>query len=205
MTRTKVPTNGKQTAGQETVLTHGGRSNAGDFINPPIVRGSTVLHANVADMKERSRRYRSDEPGPVNYGLYGTPTHHAFLELLCQLEGGYRSWAVPSGLTACTMTLLSYLHAGDHVLISDAAYGPTRRFCIDMLPRYGIQYSFYAPTIGTELDAHFRPNTRLLWLESPGSLTFEMQDVPLLSRLARARGVTTVIDNTWARRFTFSR
>ena len=94
-------TSGKQPSAvrQETMLTHGGRSElAGDFINPPIVRGSTVLHANVADMKERSRRYRSAEPGPVNYGMYGTATHHALFELLSELEGGYRSWAVPSGI-----------------------------------------------------------------------------------------------------------
>jgi cysteine-S-conjugate beta-lyase len=184
----------------ETLLTHGGRpAVAGhDFINPPIVRGSTVLHASVADMKERSRRYRSAEPGPVNYGMYGTVTHHAFLELLSELEGGYKSWAVPSGLAACTMTMLAFLRAGDHVLVPDAAYGPTRRFCIDMLPRYGVQHSFYSPTIGRDLEAQFRSNTRLLWLESPGSLTFEMPDVPLLAQLARARGVTSVIDNTWA-------
>ena len=181
------------------MLTHGGRSEvAGDFINPPIVRGSTVLHANVADMKERSRRYRSAEPGPVNYGMYGTATHHALFELLSELEGGYRSWAVPSGLAACTLAMLAYLRAGDHVLVPDAAYGPTRRFCLEILPRYGVQCSFYAPTAGRELEAHFRSTTRVLWLESPGSLTFEMQDVPLLAGLARARGVTTVADNTWA-------
>ena len=194
------PAGGTQPPLQDTLLTHGGRprSSEHDFINPPIVRGSTVLHASVADMKERSRRYRNNEPGPVNYGIYGTATHHAFLELLSELEGGYRSWAVPSGLAACTLAMLAYLRAGDHILVPDAAYGPTRRFCLDMLPRYGVQCSFYAPTIGRELDAQFRSNTRVLWLESPGSLTFEMQDVPLLAALARARGVTTVMDNTWA-------
>lgn len=184
----------------ETRLAHGGKAAiAGhDFVNPPIVRGSTVLHANVADLKERSRRYRHDEPGAVNYGLYGTPTHHALYELLTELEGGYRSWAVPSGLAACTIAMLAFVRAGDHVLVSDAAYGPTRRFCIEMLPRYGVQCSLYSPLAGRELEASFRPNTRLLWLESPGSLTFEMQDVPTLVELARSRGVVTAIDNTWA-------
>ena len=184
----------------ETLLTHGGKaSTAGhDFVNPPIVRGSTVLHANVADMKERSRRYRTDEPGAVNYGLYGTPTHHALYELLTELEGGYRSWAVPSGLAACSIAMLAFVRTGDHVLVSDSAYGPTRRFCIEMLPRYGVQSTFYSPTAGRDLDTLFRPNTRLLWLESPGSLTFEMQDVPALAEMARSRGVLTAIDNTWA-------
>lgn len=191
---------GKREGRLETRLAHGGKAKiAGhDFVNPPIVRGSTVLHANVADLKERSRRYRNDEPGAVNYGLYGTPTHHALYELLSELEGGYRSWAVPSGLAACTIAMLAYVRAGDHVLVSDSAYGPTRRFCIEMLPRYGVQCSFYAPAAGRELEAQFRPNTRLLWLESPGSLTFEMQDVPALAELARSREVVTGIDNTWA-------
>ncbi|HYM47053.1 MAG TPA: cystathionine beta-lyase, partial [Burkholderiaceae bacterium] len=184
----------------ETRLAQGGKTAvpSHDFVNPPIVRGSTVLHASVADMKERSRRYRTDEPGAVNYGLYGTPTHHALFELLSELEGGYRSWAVPSGLAACTIAMLAFARAGDHVLVSDAAYGPTRRFCIEMLPRYGVQCSFYAPAAGRELAAQFRPNTRLLWLETPGSLTFEVQDVPALAELARARGVMTILDNTWA-------
>ena len=146
--------NGKR----ETRLAHGGKAAiAGhDFVNPPIVRGSTVLHASVADMKERSRRYRTDEPGAVNYGMYGTPTHHALFELLSELEGGHRSWAVPSGLAACTITMLAFVRAGDHVLVSDAAYGPTRRFCIEMLPRYGVQCSFYAPVAGRELEDQFR-------------------------------------------------
>ncbi len=185
---------------RDTRLTHGGRASAADhdFVNPPIVRGSTVLHSSVADMRERSRRYRSDEPGPVNYGLYGTATHYALFDLLSELEGGYRSWAVPSGLTACTMTMLAFVRAGDHVLVTDSAYGPTRRFCIDMLPRYGVQCSFYAPTAGEELESMFRPDTKVLWLETPGSLTFEMQDVPRLAALAHARGVVTVADNTWA-------
>ena len=184
----------------DTRLTHGGKASVAghDFVNPPIVRGSTVLHASVADMKERSRRYRSGEPGPVNYGIYGTPTHHALFDLLSELEGAHRSWAVPSGLTACTIAMLAFVRAGDHVLVTDAAYGPTRRFCIDMLPRYGVECTFYPPTAGAELESMFRPNTRLLWMESPGSLTFEMQDVPLLTELARTRGVVTVVDSTWA-------
>ena len=184
----------------ETLLTHGGKAAiAGhDFVNPPIVRGSTVLHASVADLKERSRRYRTDEPGAVNYGLYGTPTHHALYELLTELESGYRSWAVPSGLAACSIAMLAFVRTGDHVLVPDSAYGPTRRFCIEMLPRYGVQCTFYSPTSGRDLETLFRPTTRLLWLESPGSLTFEMQDVPALAEMARRRGVLTAIDNTWA-------
>ena len=184
----------------ETLLAHGGKARieGHDFVNPPIVRGSTVLHASVADLKERSRRYRTDEPGAVNYGLYGTPTHHALYELLTELESGYRSWAVSSGLAACSIAMLAFVRMGDHVLVSDSAYGPMRRFCIEMLPRYGVQCTFYSPTAGRDLETLFRATTRVLWLESPGSLTFETQDVPALAEMARSRGVLTAIDNTWA-------
>ena len=170
-----------------------------DFVNPPLVRGSTVLHAGVADMKARiARRNAGEDDAPVAYGIYGTPTHHAFYDALTELEGGYRSWAMPSGLTACTMAILAYVAAGDHVLVPDSVYWPTRRFCRDTLVRYGVETTFYDPRAGRELEQLFRPATRVLFLESPGSLTFEMQDVPLLAQIARAHDAVSVIDNTWA-------
>jgi cystathionine beta-lyase len=177
-----------------------------DYVNPPLVRGSTVLHDDVADMRRRVERRNAGEDGeggsPAAYGIYGTPTHLAFYRALTALEGGYRSWAFPSGLTACTMAILAYVRQGDHVLIPDSVYGPTRRFALQTLPRYGVQASLYDPRIGeqgrTAVEALFRPNTRLLFLESPGSLTFEMQDVPLLAAVARSRDAVSVIDNTWA-------
>lgn len=178
-----------------------GRDAPGDpgFVNPPLVRGSTVLHADVADMRERARRYKTgDDTGPVSYGRYGTATHDAFLEVLTELEGGHHSWALPSGLSACTIAVLAFVRQGDHVLITDSAYGPTRDFCQSTLPRYGIETTFYDPCIGAAIEELFRPNTRLLFLESPGSLTFEVQDVPLLARIARQRNAVCVIDNTWA-------
>jgi cysteine-S-conjugate beta-lyase len=177
-----------------------------DFVSPPLVRGSTVLHDDVADMRDRVRRRNAGEDGeggtPVAYGIYGTPTHLAFYQALTALEGGYRSSAFPSGLTACAMAILAHVQQGDHVLVPDSVYGPTRRFARDTLPRYGVQASFYDPRIGEQggaaVEALFRPNTRLIFLESPGSLTFEMQDVPLLASVARACGAISVIDNTWA-------
>jgi cystathionine beta-lyase len=189
-----------------TLLTHLGRDrDAGfGFVNPPLVRGSTVLHDDVADMRERVRRRNAGEDceagTPAAYGLYGTPTHLAFYRALTALEGGHRSWALPSGLTACTMAILAYVQHGDHVLVPDSVYGPTRRFARETLPRYGVEASFYDPRVGKRpaAEALFRPNTRLLFLESPGSLTFEMQDVPLLAAVARERGAISVIDNTWA-------
>jgi len=183
----------------ETRLTTLGRGSADGFVNPPLVRGSTVLHASVDDMQARVRRRAGgDDSMPVAYGIYGTATHHAFCDALTALEGGYRSWAVPSGLAACTIALLAYLKQGDHVLVPDSVYSPTRRFCRDTLARYGIESTFYTPRIGAEIERQFRPNTRLLFMESPGSLTFEVQDVPLLAAIARRRRAISVIDNTWA-------
>ncbi len=170
-----------------------------DFVNPPLTRGSTVLHDTVADMRERVRRRNAgDDDGPVAYGIYGTPTHQAFYDALTELEGGHRSWAMPSGLTACAVAVLAYVKQGDHVLVPDSVYWPTRRFCRDTLVRYGVTTTFYDPCIGAELERLFMPTTRVLFLESPGSLTFEMQDVPLLAKIARAHDAISVIDNTWA-------
>jgi cystathionine beta-lyase len=169
------------------------------FVNPPVVRGSTVLHADLRQMRHRTRRgAEGEDRGPVTYGIFGTPTHDAFLEAMTRLEGGHRSWALPSGLAACTCAVLAFVRSGDHVLVPDSAYGPTRAFCRDALARYGVQCSFYDPRAGAALAAQFRPDTKLLFLESPGSLTFEIQDVPALAELARARGAVSVMDNTWA-------
>jgi cystathionine beta-lyase len=185
----------------ETRLITLGRDGAhsSGFVNPPLVRGSTVLHPSMDEMRERVRRRAGgDDSMPVAYGIYGTPTHHAFCDALTALEGGYRSWALPSGLAACTIAVLAYVRQGDHVLVPDSVYSPTRRFCRDTLARYGVEATFYAPRSGAEIEQQFRRNTRLLFMESPGSLTFEVQDVPLLAAIARRRGAVSVIDNTWA-------
>ena len=184
-----------------TRLVTGGRdhSRSSGFVNPPLVRGSTVLHDSVADMRERVRRRSAgDDSAPVAYGIYGSPTHHAFLEALTELEHGHRSWAFPSGLAACTIPILAYVRQGDHVLVPDSVYWPTRRFCRDTLVRYGVETTFYDPRAGEDLQALFRPTTRVLFLESPGSHTFEVQDVPLLAAIARRNGAVSIIDNTWA-------
>ena len=185
---------------KNTRLVTGGRDRETfDLVNPPLTRGSTVLHASVADMRERVRRRNAGDDGaPVAYGIYGTPTHQAFHEALTELEGGHRSWALPSGLAACTMAILAFVQAGDHVLVPDSVYAPTRRFCRETLARYGVTATFYDPCVGDDLERLFTPTTRVLFLESPGSLTFEMQDVPRLARIARAFDAMSVIDNTWA-------
>jgi cysteine-S-conjugate beta-lyase len=174
-------------------------SHSFDFVNPPLVRGSTVLHKSMADMRERVRRRNAgDDAMPVAYGIYGTPTHHAFYDAMSQLEGGAHSWATPSGLTACTMSILAYVMAGDHVLVPDSVYWPTRRFCRDTLPRYGVETTFYDPSMGAEIETLFRRTTRVIVVESPGSHTFEMQDIPLIASIAHGREAFCVADNTWA-------
>ncbi len=176
----------------------GGPDDAG-FVNPPVQRGSTVLHDSVADMRERVQRTQAgDDSGPVTYGIHGTPTHRAFLDALTALEGGHRSWALPSGLSACTTAILAFVGQGDHILVPDAVYGPTRAFCARTLARFGVTAEFYDPRAGAQIAVQLRPNTRLVFLESPGSLTFEVQDIVAISAAARARGAVTVVDNTWA-------
>ena len=183
-----------------TTLVTGGRdrSKSFDFVNPPLVRGSTVLHDSVADMKARVQARLAGNDDVSTYGVYGTPTHHAFYAALNALEGGYRSWALPSGLAACTMSLLAFVRAGDHVLVPDSVYWPTRRFGRHTLARFGVDVTFYDPCIGDGLEGLFRPTTRVLFMESPGSLTFEMQDVPRLAAIARRHDAFSVVDNTWA-------
>ncbi len=186
---------------RETRLTTLGRDSAdgSGFVNPPLVRGSTVLHPSVDEMRERARRRAAGEDSsPVAYGLFGTPTHHAFCDALTALEGGFRSWALPSGLSACAIAILAYVQKGDHVLVPDSVYSPTRHFCRQTLARYGIETTFYPPCIGETIETLFRANTQVLFMESPGSLTFEVQDVPLLAQIARRHGAVSVIDNTWA-------
>jgi cysteine-S-conjugate beta-lyase len=182
-----------------TQLVTGGRERETfEFVNPPIVRGSTVLHPTVADMKARIATRNAGADEPITYGIYGGPTQQAFYDALNTLEGGHRSWALPSGLTACAIALQAFVRSGDHVLVPDSVYWPVRRFCNDTLARFGVRTTYYDPGIGAEIERLFTPSTKVLWLESPGSHTFEMQDVPLLASIARARGAFSVIDNTWA-------
>lgn len=183
----------------DSTLTTAGRDRETfEFVNPPIVRGSTVLHDSVADMKTRIAARNAGADEPITYGIYGGPTHQAFYDALNALEGGHRSWALPSGLTACTIAIQAFVQSGDHVLVPDSVYWPVRRFCRDTLARFGVSTTFYDPCIGADIERLFTPTTRVLWLEAPGSHTFEMQDVPLLASIAAARGAISAIDNTWA-------
>ncbi|HFD16683.1 MAG TPA: cystathionine beta-lyase [Rhodospirillales bacterium] len=161
------------------------------FVNPPVYRGSTVLFPTVEAM-ERARA-----AGESTYGRSGTPTSRALADSIAELEGGYGCILTASGKAACNLTLAALLQAGDHLLMVDSVYGPTRRFCDRTLARFGVETTYYDPRIGAGIRALFRPETRLVFMESPGSLTFEVQDVPAIAAAARERGITTAIDATW--------
>lgn len=169
------------------------------IVNPPVYHASTITHATVAELEHAARTPYEG----VRYGLRGTPTTFALEDAVTELEGGYRSIAVCSGLAAVTASLTAFLKSGDRVLMCDNVYDPARSFCDGNLKRYGIETHYYDPMIGDGIADLIDERTRVIFLESPGSLTFEVQDVPAIVAAAKARGVITIIDNTWAAGFYF--
>jgi cysteine-S-conjugate beta-lyase len=179
----------------DTILTHAGctpGTNHG-IVNPPVYHASTVLFPTVEALEDSGHSFDG-----VRYGRIGTPTSQAFETAIAELEGGYKAVATPSGLAAITTALLAFVSAGDHILLSDSVYGPNRLFCTDMLTRMGVDTEFYDPLIGAGISRLMRPNTRVVFVESPGSLTFEIQDVPAIAAAAKEAGAVVMIDNTWA-------
>jgi cysteine-S-conjugate beta-lyase len=162
------------------------------FVNPPVYHASTVLYPTAEDFAARRGRYQ--------YGRRGTPTTEALESALQELEGPQCAGVVlvPSGLAAISSALLSVVKAGDHLLVTDSAYEPTRKYCDQILTRLGVTTTYYDPLIGEAIAELFRPNTRAVYLESPGSLSFEMQDVGAIAKVAHAKGASVLIDNTWA-------
>ncbi len=167
----------------------------GSVVNPPIWRASTILYECVADLETRG----SDSHDKLFYGRRGTPTVWALAEALTALEPGAAGTLLyPSGVAAIAAGMLALLAPGDHVLMTDSAYEPTRSLCDGLLRRMGVRTSYYDPLVGAGIGALIEPATRLIFLESPGSLTFEMQDIPAIVAVARAHGIVTMLDNTWA-------
>lgn len=188
----KLPPSEFARLGERTRLVLAGRdpSDTYGFVNPPIVRGSTVIYPNTEDFLARKARY--------TYGTAGNPTLDALEAAANTIEGGAGVVVTPSGLLACTLPFLAFLSAGDHVLVTDSVYRPTRNFCDSMLTRLGVEVTYYDPLVGDGIAALFKPNTRAVWTEAPGSQTFEMQDIPAIAKAARERGILTMMDNTWA-------
>jgi cystathionine beta-lyase len=179
-----------------TKLTHSGNRPADNhgIVNPPVYHASTVLFPTVADLRARSK----DKYHGVYYGRYGTPTTFALEQAVADLEGADHAVALPSGLAAVTGALFAFLKTGDHVLMVDNVYEPTRALCDQQLARLGISTTYYDPMLGADIAGLIQPNTRVIYLESPGSHTFEVQDVPAIAAAAHAGGCVVMLDNTWA-------
>jgi len=184
----RIPEN----AGINTRLAHGGNDphEYHGFVNPPVVHASTVLFPNAATLASRQQKY--------TYGTRGTPTTDALAMAIDELEGSAGTIIVPSGLMAVVVPLLAFLSAGDHLLIVDSVYHPTRNFANSMLKRFGVEVEYYDPHIGAGLASLMKPNTKVVFTESPGSNTFEVQDIPAIVEVAHAGGAIVMLDNTWA-------
>ncbi|VAV89785.1 Cystathionine beta-lyase [hydrothermal vent metagenome] len=174
-----------------TKIIHAGRNSPSmeGAVNPPIHRASTILFEQAEDL------YSS---APVrHYGTQGMSVHDALRDAICELEQAYSVVLTNSGLAACTMPLLAICSAGDHVLLSDNSYGPTRQFCEQHLARFGVTTQYFAPDIGANITRLIRPETKAIFMESPGSLTMELTDIPAITAIARERQIWTMVDNTW--------
>jgi cysteine-S-conjugate beta-lyase len=173
------------TGGRDPFAQHG-------YINPPVYHASTLLYRSAEDYLARRSRYQ--------YGRRGTPTSEALSDAIAELEGPACAGValLPSGLAACSTALMAMLKSGDHLLVTDSVYEPTRLFCDGILRRQGVTTTYYDPLIGSGIAALIKPNTRAVYLESPGSLSFEIQDVPAIAAAAHAHDAVVLMDNTWA-------
>jgi hypothetical protein len=180
------------TGGRDPFAQHG-------YVNPPVYHASTLLYRSAEDYLAHRSRYQ--------YGRRGTPTSEALSDAIAELEGPACAGValLPSGLAACSVALMAMLKAGDHILVTDNVYQPTRIFCDGNLSRQGVSTTYYDPLIGSGIASLFKPNTRAIYLESPGSLSFEVQDVPAIAAAAHAHGAVVLMDNTWASPLYFGR
>ncbi|RAZ87155.1 cystathionine beta-lyase [Cereibacter johrii] len=177
----------------DTILTHAGRDPSRHLgaVNTPVYRASTILFPTLAALEAK-------EGTKLRYGRRGTPTTHALEDAVCALEKADRALLAPSGVSAISTILMSFAEPGAHILMTDSAYGPARKFCEFTLRKFGVETTYYDPTVGAGIEALIRPETKLIWMESPGSQTFEVQDVPAIAEVARRYGIVTAIDNTWS-------
>ncbi|WP_151719756.1 cystathionine beta-lyase [Gemmobacter serpentinus] len=177
----------------DTILTHAGRAPAqhSGAVNTPVYRASTILFPDLAALEAK-------EGTKLRYGRRGTPTTHALEDAICALEMADKALVTPSGVNAISVVLMAFAEPGAHFLMTDSAYGPARKFCELMLRKFGVETTYYDPAIGAEIESLIRPETKLIWMESPGSQTFEVQDVTAICTVAQRRAIPTAIDNTWS-------
>ena len=186
---------------RDTVITRTGRDSQrhAGLVNTPVFRGSTVLFPDVRSYEARD----PDNFKAMRYGTHGTPTTFALEEAVAELEGGHAAVALPSGIAAIVVALAAFVKTGDHILVVDSVYGPTRNFCDRRLKPFGIEVEYYDPLVAHGIAALIRPNTTVVFCEAPGSLTFEMQDIPAIAAAAHARGIPVLADNTWGTPYFF--
>ena len=186
---------------KDTLLARAGRDPAlyQGMVNTPVFRTSTVIFPDLETYEARG----GDDYKKVRYGLYGTPTTFALEEAVARMEGGHAAVALPSGLAAIAVALCAYLKSGDHLLVPDSVYTPTRTFCDRRLKPNGIDVEYYDPLIGAGIAKLIRPATRVVFCEAPGSLSFEMQDIPAIAEVAHRRGVAVLADTTWGTPYFF--
>jgi cysteine-S-conjugate beta-lyase len=187
-----------------TQVVTGGRcaEYTGPVVNPPVWRASTHLYADVAALEAAKKPCKTEQ---FFYGRRGGPTQWALADALTEMEpGAAGTMLYPSGVAAVSCALLSVLNPGDVLLMADSAYDPSRSFAEGFLKRFGVETRFYDPLLGADIAVHFCDRTRAILLESPGSLTFEVQDIPAICAAAKARGIVTLLDNTWATPFFFT-
>lgn len=184
---------------EATLLVTGGSSITSGIhtVNPPVHRGSTVYFDSYADMKRRSSIPSGTVEG-ITYGTSGLVVQKMFEQAMAELEGGYQTRAFQSGIHAISSALLAFTTSGDHILVCDNVYGPARHFCDTVLSRYNIETEYIPGSAGSDITRYIRPSTSVIYLESPGSNTFEIQDIPAITAIARQKGIVTMLDNTWA-------
>lgn len=185
----------------DTRLTTAGRDARANFgiVNPPVYHASTVTFPTVQALHDADK----NKFNQVYYGRYGTPTTFAFEQAVADLEGAQHCVALPSGMAAIAVALMANLHAGDHVLITDSAYYPTIKFAEGFLKKMGVETSYFDPMLGADIKDLMRPNTKVVFTEAPGSITFEVQDIPAICKVAHDAGAVVILDNTWSAGYHF--
>jgi cystathionine beta-lyase len=188
---------------EATRIIHAGRNpkEQGQMVNPPIYQTSTIVFPTLKDLIYAERGYSNNdlvEPYELKYGRYGTQTNFALEKAIAEIDCGYNSFVTSSGAAAINTALMAFLKQGDHMLLVDNVYSPTRGFADKFLKKLGIETTYYNPLIGEDIKKLVKTNTKVIFLESPGSLSFEVQDVAAICKVARELGVVTIVDNSWA-------
>lgn len=187
---------------KDTKFIHAGRDPkwTSKTVSPPVYHASTIIHDSVADLNDAIKNISNNS---MFYGRRGTPTHFAFREAMVELEGGFGCLVYPSGLAAINAALMTYLSAGDHLLMVDNVYGPTRTLCDTVLKRMGIEITYYDPLIGDDISSLIKENTKVIFTESPGSVTMEIQNIPAISKIAHEKDIIVMLDNTYGNLINF--